>query len=85
MSRIPKVRCGPCNKVLYASEEQAREALGRVMVGRWKGEVIPDAYAFSVYLCPNRRRGWHLGRNQRVVRALEKWIEKHGETTASIK
>ena len=76
MSRIPKVYCAECRgKRLYHSERDAREALGRVMVGNWEGTLGADSYALSVYPCP-RRRGFHIGRNRRTIKAVTAWMKR---------
>jgi hypothetical protein len=63
---------------LYRSEEEARAALGTVMVGHWKDQHRATDYALMVYPC-RKRKGYHIGHSSRTIKAIEKWRKEHGE------
>lgn len=67
MSRIPKVRCKPCGKILYRTEDAARYALGLALTGNWNGTAH---YSMGVYPCKHRK-GFHIGHNPAVIRVIE--------------
>ena len=83
MSRIPPLYCQPCRKRLYRSEEEARAALGTVMVGHWKDQHRATDYALMVYRC-RKRVGWHIGHSSRTIKAIEKWRKEHGENPEGV-
>lgn len=75
MARIPKIECTDCGKRLYHTEEEARAALGNVVVGEWRNRLIRP-YALTVYRC-KRRKGWHIGHNARSIAFIEEWRKRH--------
>lgn len=68
VSRIRKVRCKPCGKILYRTEDAARYALGLALTGNWEGTAH---YALAVYPCPHRKNIFHIGHNPAVIRVIE--------------
>ena len=83
MSRIPPLYCQPCRKRLYRSEEEARAALGTVMVGHWKDKHRATDYALMVYPC-RKHKGYHIGHSSRTIKAIEKWRKEHGENPEGV-
>ena len=79
MSRIPPLYCQPCRKRLYRSEEEARAALGTVMVGHWKDQHRANDYALMVYECKKKHGYFHIGHSSRTIKAIEKWRKEHAE------
>ena len=77
MSRPKQVRCAPCGgKVLYRTEDSARHALGLLMRGRWRNNHGAYEYSLCAYRCP-ARRGFHLGHNPAVIKAIEENRRNH--------
>lgn len=77
MARIPQMRCGaPCGfKVRYRSETGARESLGRVLRGAWKGGDAGN-WSLVVYKCPGPRKGWHIGHSPRAIALVHEHMKK---------
>ena len=71
MSRIPKTRCPLCDKRTYHTEEEAREALGRVLNGHWSGIKDPRRFSLTPIRCPHGK-GWHLAHNTDTLAAFRR-------------
>ena len=69
MSRIPITRCAATRKRIYHDEEEAREALARVMVGAWAPTLGGEDFALGVYRCA-RCEKWHIGHSRKAILAF---------------
>lgn len=69
MTKVPKARCSDCDKRLYRSEQEAREALPRALDGNWKNRDKHLDFAWNIYACPHRF-GFHIGHSLRAIKAF---------------
>lgn len=73
MKHKPQEYCWPCQKRIYESEDEARQAIERLLRQRKK---IPEYdYALRAYEC-RVSKGWHYGHSMATISVIKHFCER---------